>query len=171
MELYLQFVSAAEAKDLDTLLRIIREHPALHDHEGDDGSLLDVLRYNCPEYIEAAFQAGLSPDCGPKVQHETFLKHAAANDDAEFVRLSLRYGADIEQRNNERETALGYAASRASLEVVRILVEAGVDVNAVEGTQKEQYSTALDAAYKRPEIADYLRQHGAKKWIGLQTTS
>ena len=63
MELYLQFVSAAKAKDLDTLLRIIREHPALHDHEGDDGSLLDVIHYNCPEHIEAVFQAALSPDC------------------------------------------------------------------------------------------------------------
>jgi hypothetical protein len=171
MELYLQFVSAAEAKDLDTLLRIIREHPELHDYEGDDGSLLDVLRYNCPELIEAAFQADLSPDCGPKEQHETFLQHAAANDDGELVHLALRYGADIERRNSERETALGYAASWASLEVVRVLVEAGAEVNAVEGTKEDQYSTALDAAYKRPEIADYLRQRGAKKWSELQTTS
>jgi len=83
----------------------------------------------------------------------------------------LQYGADIERGNNERETALGYAASWASLEVVRVLVEAGAEVNAVEGTKEDQYSTALDAAYKRPEIADYLRQHGAKKWSELQTTS
>jgi hypothetical protein len=52
-----------------------------------------------------------------------------------------------------------------------MLVEAGAEVNAVEGTKEDQYSTALDAAYKRPEIADYLRQHGAKKWSELQTTS
>lgn len=167
MELYSQFVAAAEARDLDTLVRIIREHPELHDYEGDDGSLLDVLRYNCREHIEAAFQAGLSPDCGAKEQHETFLQHVAANDKAELVRLALRYGADIERRNIEKETALGYAAAWASLDVVRILVEAGADLNAVEGTQEDQYSTALDAAYNRPEIADYLRRHGAKKWSDL----
>jgi hypothetical protein len=167
MELYLQFVTPCEAKNLETILRIIREHRHLHNYEGDDGSLLNVLRYSCPELIESAFQAGLSPDCGSKEQHETFLQHAAANDEAELVRLALRYGADIERRNNERETALGYAASWASLAIVQMLVEAGADMNAVEGTQKDQYSTALDAAYKRPEIAEYLRQRGAKKWSEL----
>lgn len=167
MEVYHQFVIACENRNLDTILRIIHEYPELHDYEGDDGSLLDVIRYNCPEHIEAAFRAGLSPDCGPKEQHETFLQHVAAQDDAELVRLALRYRADIERRNKESETALGYAASWASLEVVRLLVEAGADLNAVEGTQTDQYSTALDAAYNRPEIAAYLRQQGAKKWSEL----
>jgi hypothetical protein len=148
---------------LDTVLQIIREHTELYDYDGDDGSL-DVLRYDCPEHIEAAFQAGLSPDCGPKEPHETFLQHAAANDDEELVRLALRYGADIERRNNEWETALGYAAAWASHAVVQMLVEAGADVNVVEGTKQDQYSTALDSAHKRPETAGYLRQHGAKKW-------
>jgi ankyrin repeat protein len=167
MELYLQFVRAAESKDLDSLIRIIREHPELHDNEGDDGSLLDVIYHNCPGHIDAAFQAGLSPDCSSDDQHETFLQHAAAQDNVELVRLALSYGAVIERRNNEGETALGYAAAWASVEVVRILVEAGAEVNAVEGTQPDQYSAALDAAYKRPEIAEYLREHGAKKWTEL----
>jgi hypothetical protein len=166
-QLYLQFVTAAETKDLETLLRLIREHPELHDYEGDDGSLLHVIHYNCPEDIEATSQAGLNPDCGAKEQHETFLQHAAALDDAKLFQLALRYGADIERRNNEAETALGYAASWASLEMVRMLVEAGADVNAVEGTRENQYNTALDAAYNRPEIAQFLREHGAKKWSEL----
>jgi uncharacterized protein len=167
LHLYLQFLAAAEAKDLDAMPRIIREHPELHDHEGEDGSLLDVIYHNCPEHIEAAFQAGLSPDCGAEEQHETFLQHAAAQDNAELVRLALKYGADIERRNNERETALGYAASWASLEIVQILVDAGTNVNVVEGSGPDQLSTALDAAYQRPEIADYLRRQGAKKWRAL----
>jgi ankyrin repeat protein len=80
----------------------------------------------------------------------------------------LHYGADIERRNNEAETALGCAASWASLEIVRMLVEAGADVNAVEGTRENQHSTALDAAYNRPEIAEFLREHGAKRWSELE---
>jgi hypothetical protein len=79
----------------------------------------------------------------------------------------LQYGADIERGNNERETALGYAASWASLAVVRMLVEAGAKVNAVGGTQKDQYSTILEAADNRREIAEYLRQKGAKRWNEL----
>ena len=106
LKLYLKFLAAAETKHLDTLLRIIRERPELHSFEGDDGSLLDILRHNCPEHIEPAFQAGLHPDCGAKEEHETFLQQAAANDNAGLVRLALRYGADIERRNIEGETAL-----------------------------------------------------------------
>jgi len=49
-----------------------------------------------------------------------------------------------------------------------MLVEAGADVNAVEGTRENQHSTALDAAYNRPEIAEFLREHGAKRWSELE---
>jgi hypothetical protein len=52
-----------------------------------------------------------------------------------------------------------------------MLVKAGADVNAVEGTQPDQYTTALDAAYKRPEIAGYLRQQGAETWSELDDRS
>jgi hypothetical protein len=76
-ELYLKFLCAAQAKDVETLRRIIREHPELHDYGGNDGSLLDVIYHNCPEHVDAAFQAGLSPDCGPKERHEIFLQRAA----------------------------------------------------------------------------------------------
>lgn len=173
MDAYFQFVRAAEAKDEGKLTRLISEHPELHAFEGDDGSLLDVIRYNCPEFFEAAFTAGLSPDSGPSAQHQTLLQHAVCDDHLELVRLCLRYGADVERRNCEGETPLGYAASWGSLDTVRLLVEAGSDVNAIEGVKEGCYSTALDStfshdpAYDRPEIRAFLREHGAKRYNEL----
>jgi ankyrin repeat protein len=173
MDTYLQFVRAAEAKDEAVITRIIHEHPDLHNFVGDDGSLLDVLRYNCPELFAAAFVAGLSPDSGSSAPLQTFLQHAVSESDIELVKLCLRHGADVERRNNDGETALGYAASYGSLETVRLLVESGAHVNAVEGTQQSHYSTALDSACSsdpatdRPAIRDYLREHGAKRYSEL----
>lgn len=177
MDTYLQFVRAAESKDIETLTLLIREHPELHNFQGDDGSLLDVIAYNCPELFEAAFAAGLSPDSGPPAQHQTVLQHAVCENDLELVRLCLRFGADVERRDCEGETPLGYAATWGSLDTVRVLVEAGADVNAIEGAQMGVCSTALDStyfsdpAYDRPEIRAFLREHGAKRYSELPSSS
>ena len=48
----------------------------------------------------------------------------------EKVRLAIRYGADLEARNDEGEVALGYACSYGQLEAARLLVEAGFTVTA-----------------------------------------
>jgi uncharacterized protein len=173
MDTYLQFVRAAKAKDAGTLVRIIREHPELHAFQGEDGTLLFVIEYNCPELFEAAFSAGLSPDSETPAPLETLLQRAVCDNHADLVKLCLRYGADVERRNHDGETALGYAASCGSLEMVRLLVEAGADVNAIEGAQEGCYSTALDSTcssnpdYDRPEVRNYLRDHGAKRYSEL----
>ena len=173
---YRQFVRAAESKDADTLTRLIRECPELHAFEGEDGSLVGVIRYTCPEFLESAFAAGLSPDSGAPAQPQTLLQHAVCDNDLELVKLCLRYGADVERRNCEGETPLGYAASWGSLDVVRLLVEAGAEVNAIEGKKKGCYSTALDStyfsdpAYDRPEIRAFLRRHGAKRYNELSSS-
>lgn len=177
MEAYLQFVRAAEAKDLVTITRLIREVPALHSFEGDDGDLLTLIRYSCPEFFATAFAAGLSPDSGSSVPHQTLLQLAVCDSDLELIQLCLHHGAKVERRNCEGETALGYAASWGSLDIVRLLVEAGADVNAIEGRQEGCYSTALDStcsinpACDRPDIRDYLRKQGAKRYSELWPSS
>jgi hypothetical protein len=176
MDKYLQFLQAAEARDAVTLARLIQDEPALHACDGEDGSLLDMIRHHCPELFPAAFAAGLSPDSGPDSPHQTLLQRAVCDSELELIRLCLRHGADVERRNNEGETALGYAASWGTLEVVRLLVEAGAAVNAIEGRQEGFYSTALDSTFSsdpasdRPAIRDYLREHGAKRFSELSPT-
>jgi ankyrin repeat protein len=120
--------------------------------------------------LEEAFKAGLSPDADPD-QHlgQTLLHHAAANGGEELVALLIRYGAALERRNEKGETALGYACAYGHLGVVRLLVEAGAEVNAVECDPEVGLSwTALDSCGDKPEIAAYLRAHGAKTWEELK---
>jgi hypothetical protein len=165
---YRQFVAAAEIRDERTLARLIREHPELHNQAGEEGSLVDIIRHHCPELFSLALAAGLSPDAGPAPPHQTLLQMAVCDSDLELARLCRHHGAEVERRNCEDETALGYAAAWGTLETVRLLMEAGADANAIEGRKTDLQSTALDAAYNRPEIWDYLRQQGAKPWKELK---
>src|SRR5688572_2340531 len=106
-EQYQRFWRAAEGHDGETVVALVRELPALHDYEGEAGSLVDILDRDAPELLEAAFQAGLSPDAGPERPIQTFLQHAAAQGDVQRVQLALQFGADPEKRNDWGEVALG----------------------------------------------------------------
>lgn len=161
-------MAAAEIRDERTLARLIREHPELHNQAGSEGSLVDIIRHHGPELFSLALAAGLSPDAGPAPPDQTLLRMAVCDSDLELVRLCLHHGAEVERRNWEDETAPGYAAAWGTLETVRLLMEAGADANAIEGRPADFQSTALDAAYNRPEIWEYLRQQGAKSWKELK---
>ena len=174
---YQQLVHAAESKNEEALTRLIREHPDLHDFEGEEGTLVDVIFWKCRELFGAAFKAGLSPDSGPTDSYQTLLQSAVCENEHDLIRLCLAHGANLERRNVDGETALGYAASWGSIDTVRMLVETGAHVNAIEGTQPDQYSTALDStcsdnpAYDRPEIRAYLRSVGGKSYLELRDSS
>jgi hypothetical protein len=166
--LYRRFWRAAKRQDGETVTRLIREHPGLHDYVGEAGDLVGILDRDAPTLLEAAFQAGLSPDAGQEGTPQTFLQSAAANGDLEKVRLALRYGADPEKRNDAGEIALGYACSWGQFEAVKLLVESGVNVNAIEeNPEAPGPNTALDCVYRSPEIMEYLRAHGAKHYREL----
>jgi hypothetical protein len=156
------FWRAAERHDRETVLAVICAHPELHDYEGEAGSLVEILDREAPELLEPAFQAGLSPEAGVERPIQTFLQKAAAEGDLERLRLGLQYGADVEKRNDWGEVALGYACSHGQLTAVRMLVEAGADVNAIEErVETGLRNTPLDCTGGHPEIAVYLRAHGA----------
>ena len=152
MDAYREFVGAAEKKDVATLVRLIREDPELHSHEGDDGTLVQIIRGSFPEFFERAFGAGLHPDSGPPDPHQTLLQQAASDSDLKLVALCIRHGADLERRNCEGETALGYAAAWASLKIVNALLDAGANVNAIEGTAETGFSTALGTSSVRSTV-------------------
>ena len=152
---------------------LFKEHPDLHRHEGDEGSLIDFIRYSFPEFFERAFASGFHPDSGPPNPHQTLLQMAVCDGNIDLVRLCLLHGANVERRNGDGETALGYAAAWASVEIVEILLKGGADVNAIEGTAETGFSTALDAAcstnpeYNRLEIRECLQKHGGKAYAEL----
>jgi hypothetical protein len=161
--LYWRFYKAARRRDADTILQLIRDFPELHDYVGQAGGLLDLLVQEAPEFLEPAFQAGLSPDAGSEGAWEILLQSAACEGDLERLRLLIRHGADLERRNHAGEVALGYACSWGQLEAVKVLVEAGADVNAIEEDPETGFrNTPLDCTHRHPAIAEYLQSKGAR---------
>jgi ankyrin repeat protein len=160
---YQAFVRAAEAGDAGRIVAIVRAHPELHTVEGDEGGLLSVLYHSAPHLFEAAFAAGLSPDC-TEVLTIPLLHQAAADGNESLVALALQYGADVERRSKEGESALGYAIAWSHLSVVRALVQAGANVNGIEesldGLRWMPLAACTDAA-----IEEFLVQRGATRTI------
>lgn len=170
-KLYGQYERAVRRKHLGRALSLIRKHPALQQYEGDSGNLVDLILDGGPRWLVSVFKAGLHPDAGGGSTAETFLQHAAANGDVQSVLLAIRYGANLERRNNSGETALGYACAWGQSEIVRLLAEAGADVNAIEADPDTGYRcTALDCA-RIPAIIECLRAHGAKRLEELELES
>jgi hypothetical protein len=169
---YWRFYRAARKRDCETVVSLISRHPELHRWAGLAGTWVEILDRRAPELLEAAFQAGLSPDAQSEPEGcQTLLQHAAAEGEVDKLRLLLRYGADPEKRNDAGEVALGYACSWGQLEAAKVLVEAGADVNAIEQDPETGHrNTPLDCAGRYPEIAAYLRDRGAKHLTELTGT-
>ena len=162
-QLYWRFYKAARRGDADTVVRLLESNPELQSFDGQAGTVLEILDHHAPELLEPAFRAGLSPNAQPPSRCQTLLQQAACNGDVDRIRLLIRYGADLEKRNDVGEVALGYACSWEQLEAVKILVEAGANVNCVEADPETGYrNTPLDCAHRYAEIAAYLRSKGAK---------
>jgi len=167
---YKSVLAATRLRDRKGIAVLIEGYPHFHDLEGEDGSLVEVLDREGLELLETAFEAGLSPDAGRRDEIvQTFLQKAASSGDTQRLALAIRFGADLERRNEDNETALAYACAWDQMACVRLLVEAGADLNAVERPPDIPVGgfTALDSCQTKPEIADYLRAHGAKRYDEL----
>ncbi|MBV9494770.1 MAG: ankyrin repeat domain-containing protein [Acidobacteria bacterium] len=158
---YREFCKAVKKKEAAAVVRILREHPELHPIEERDGSLLGILYRDAPELLETAFRAGLHPDSA-NVLTIPFVCHLAAEGDVEVARLALRYGADVERRNDEGESALGYAVSWGNKAIVELLIEAGADVNGLEVAPDGIATPPLNAC-SDPEIEALMLAHGARR--------
>jgi len=160
---YLGFYKAARRQDLDRMVELIRETPAVIECEGSAGTLIEIVDREAPDYLEPVLVAGLKPDVDSEPRAITLLQSAAAEGNIHRLRLLIKYGADAERRNDTGEVALGYACSWGQLAAVEVLVESGADVNVIEEDPETGYrNTPLDCTHQYPEIAKYLRSKGAK---------
>lgn len=168
--LYRRLREALTRRDPVALAQLVRSHPDAHGGCERRGAIVEIVVAAGLDMLEAAFQAGLSPDADYDTETgQTFLQCAAAKGDVDTVALCIKYGVDLNRRNIHGETALGYACSWGHLDVVRLFVAAGVDVNAVERELDDDCSnTALDCCSRHPEIADFLRSVGAKRVSELE---
>ncbi|KAJ8960761.1 hypothetical protein NQ318_020054 [Aromia moschata] len=89
------------------------------------------------------------------------LHMAAANGDAEMVRLLLERGANVNAvGGRQRQSALHIAARAARLPIMRILVDAGADVNSVDIEERSVLTSAVRQGDE--EAVGYLVKLGAR---------
>ncbi|MEM9443859.1 MAG: ankyrin repeat domain-containing protein [Verrucomicrobiota bacterium] len=148
------FLNALSKRKVSVLKTIIRAFPDFHHDKSM--SITSEIVCHFPEFLETAFELGLHPDSG----RQSFL--CLVYSDPEAIRLGLKYGANIEGRNEDGEVALGYACAWGHFDSVKLLLESGANINVMEG--KEHLSTPLDAASNNKEIYDYMRCKGAKHY-------
>lgn len=138
----LELVAVIHAGDLDTVRRLIAEHPGLAgarlvDDEGRSGTLLhaaaDWPGYfpNGPAMVAVLIAAGADPDAQVEGSWhaETALHGAASSDDVEVARALIDGGADIEAPGGSiAGTPLANAVGYGCWRVARLLVERGARV-------------------------------------------
>lgn len=90
---------------------------------------------------------------------QTALHEAAFGGFKSLVELLLTNKANVNARSYRGYTALHLAASAGNRDVVEILLANGANVNA----RSNLGFTPLQASMAHPEIADLLRQHGARE--------
>lgn len=129
-----EIVNAVDAKDLTKVSSLLQANPKLVSAEFTGG--------------------GPDNDC-------PLLMIAADKGDKEIVDLLLRYGADVNAKNDDGEVALHYAALDGYTDIVQTLLDHNADVN----VKSEVGATPLSLAEKagKSNVVALLKQHGAKE--------
>lgn len=129
-----EIVNAVGAKDLSKVSSLLQANPKLVSAEFTGG--------------------GPDNDC-------PLLMIAADKGDKPMVELLLRYGADVNAKNDDGEVALHYAALDGHTDIVQTLLDHNADVN----VKSEIGATPLSLAEKasKSDVVALLKQHGAKE--------
>ena len=103
--------------------------------------------------------------CGPserEVATEKLLSVEYSARMADYIRVLISEGADVNARSRSGWTPLMYAASNSNLEIVQLLLEKGADVNA---RNNNDWTPLMYAAgySSNPEIKQLLIDAGAKE--------
>ena len=106
-----------DAEDLEKLVKAYRGHP-----QGASvmaGALRTAVIYDHPEMVKLLIAWGANPNAG---RYST-LMHAAKEGEAEYVRMLLDAGAEVNAADDEGRTALDYAESWAGSEGHAAVIE------------------------------------------------
>lgn len=90
----------------------------------------------------------------------TALHYAAKSGHTDVANLLIDEGADVNAKDIASRTPLHETAENGFLDVAKLLIARGADVNAKDNQGKTPLDFAIQ--YKRDEVADIIRKHGAK---------
>jgi ankyrin repeat protein len=89
---------------------------------------------------------------------------AAREGDIARIAELVKAGADVNERGGVNDwTPLMHAVHKNQPAAVVALLAAGADIDATAGARGRDTALRLAEVQDRPQIADILRQHGAKK--------
>jgi|GEM_PF-3013845 len=122
---------------------------------------LDILKY--------LWEHGGCVDAGSAYRWKTPLHWAIIyNCPLEVVEFILKHGGKINEYDGDGNAPLHHAVQNKKLKIVKLLVEHGANINLA---RDEEGETPLDLAEeaKLPEIAKYLKAHGAVRGKNAST--
>ncbi|MEM6689565.1 MAG: ankyrin repeat domain-containing protein [Planctomycetota bacterium] len=121
--------------------------------------LCSAVRAGHYEIAKLLCERGARTDVAGGKFYDTLLLLATAESDAEFVKLLVEYGVDVQVGDDEGRTPLHIACSLGDSEKVLTLIDAGADVNVANQNEATPYAFAM--AKGHDEIADVLIERGA----------
>jgi hypothetical protein len=162
---YGSLCEAIRAGKVDVVRILLKEHPEL---VGDCplGTWLGVAAEsdNVPMVAMLVEEFGFEIN-GPKNNNDAPLQAAARKGRVSVVRWLLDHGAEVNLGGGSYSTPLAAAAFGGYLELVQLLLQRGADPNVIYGTMEygDPPMNALKVAlmYRRDDIAQLLREHGA----------
>ncbi len=114
------------------------------------------------ELAKTKAQIKANPDyvTSSNISGETPLHFAAMTGNALVADFLLANGADVNAKDNFGWTPLLEAANQGQKDMVLLLIARGADVNAADNNGETALKLAVGGNYT--DVADLLRQHGAK---------
>jgi ankyrin repeat protein len=138
------------------------------DSEGDTPLYAAVNNPSGPEVVGLLLDRGAKPNMDGRFG--TVLEDAIFSGDAETVAVLLNKGADPNGKDSDGDTPLCWAVWRCEPQIARLLLDRGADPNLKGKDGETPLSRAMeyvrnngDSATKYREIAELLRQRGAKE--------
>ncbi len=158
---------AIRAGDVDTVARLVAEHPDLVNNRlgGDNGRTpLHIATDwpgffpNAPEIVRLLIAAGADPDLQPEHERgETPLHWAASSGDVEVAAALLSGGADIDAPDGSIGTPIENAVGYGCFGVARLLLASGARVDriwvaAALGARERLQELLAERAHDQEEI-------------------
>lgn len=111
--------------------------------------------------LQTLLEHGADPNIPDKYKMTPLHWVAAFQEDLEVLKILLKFGANVNNKDNKGVTVLMSAAIKGILECVQIVVLAGAEMNVAA---KDGFTELMCAAYYgHEEIVEYLLANGADK--------